>query len=288
MTSDFSGNDGDEETEAPGRLEPIPAAVPVALLLGIMGSALLALAYGPLDYYSPLVYLNVILALGLGYAVSWMSVGLLRRLRLDSRGTGLILGFVSGFAAAWLAWPSYVWTLAEYDWGYYFSTLLNPSALLDVIGHLARNPVWRIGRSGRMASGHFPAMYYAIWIVEFLIISLLPPSRCFNFLENNRLCDACRRWLGETGDSAAFACPDDIAGFRTVLNAGDASVLETLGRFRAGDREEPGTWLLVKGYACPHCQHEDGYVRVFLQELKLNKKTKKLELSEKAWSGFIP
>jgi hypothetical protein len=70
------------------------------------------------------------------------------------------------------------------------------------------------------------------------------------------------------------------------LAAGDVSALKNLDRFHPG-QEEPGAWLAVKGYACPHCRGEDGYVRVFRQELTLNKKTKKFELSEKAWSGFL-
>ncbi|MDR1520595.1 MAG: hypothetical protein LBU23_10740, partial [Planctomycetota bacterium] len=253
---------------------------------GIVVAFALSWIYGPLDYYYPQVYLNLHLAAGMGHVIGTVAAAMLKRLRIDGRFAAMSVGGVSGLAALWFAWASYLWTASGYDWDFY-TAFSSPAYLWDILSYLAANPLWTLGRAGRnsLSSGP-PILYYAVWTGEFLFLVLYPPIICRRFVENHFLCGKCFHWLGETGDVAFFVEPDDMGGLAADLEAGNASPFPGLIRRRAG-AEEPDSWLEIKGYACSRCQDEDSYVRVFRNELKLNKKAKKLELSGKPLSGFI-
>lgn len=252
---------------------PYSAASVVKAVVGTVVAAwVLAWVYGPVEHWSPIVYLNIVLAFGYGWAVGVVGRGFLRRSRIDSRRAATVVGVLGGLAAVWFAWATYLWVLAGYNFEAYLDLLTNPFNIRHLAAFLSENPAWSIGRRGRSAGG-FPAMYYMAWVLELVVVVGAAVMVCRDFIKENVLCRHCNDWVAKTDDTAAFAFPDDPAGLFAGIANGDLSGLASLPRLRGISGDAGTTWLSAQGFACPNCG-EDAECHVTVNQIRLEKNKK--------------
>ena len=267
-TANDGAGDGRSFGEASGYTTVDVAKATVAT---VVMAWLLSLIYGPVDHYSPLVYLNIFLAGLMGWAVGRCGKAMLRRFRIDGRSAATFVGAIAALFALWFSWLSYVWTLFSFEFEAY-TAFMNPSLLWDFMGYLAENPAWTItSRSGKAGSAGPSMLYYAIWLVEAVLFVYFSVKECRQFVDTNKLCHQCRDWLRPTGDVAFFAVPAD-ASFLAQLAQGNLEFLKDLPRLQDGAEAEQ--WLEARCYACGACEGLNAHVTVTHSVIKLDKKKK--------------
>ncbi len=288
MTVDatWQAGTGDDAEGTPAARRYSAITVAAATAGGVVVAFLLAWAYGPAEHYSPLVYLNFVLAYGLAWLLGKACCAVLRRKRIDGAFAAWLVGAASGVAAVWFAWLVYIWVIFDYDFEAYFEALANPAFVFEVAAYLAHHPLWGLGRGGKADPAFF---YYAAWTAEFLCIVGVASWMCRTFVRENLLCADCGAWVTETGDLATFLEPPpgpEAFELNRIIAGGDVSALATLER--PAPDSQPTGWLEAKGYACADCADRDGYVTVLRVEMAMNKKTKKLERRQKILTRFAP
>ncbi len=250
----------------------------VAMAFTLVAAWVLSFLYAVVDHYSPLVYLNIVVAFGYGYCIGKVAEMMLRRLRINGKGAATLLGLIGGIGALYLAWPAYLWVITEYDTEVYFDTILNPALIWDIMGYLAEDPMWNIGKS----NATWTPMYWIAWAGEVVLVIGAAVVRCSTFIETNQLCDTCKTWVAATGDTALLNIPDDQqVEIVAAVENGDLTPLLPLQHLNADQAAQIGQWLEAVGYACPNCTHENGYVNVSLVVLRPGKKSKELERTAK-------
>lgn len=278
----------DEFGNAGHTARPRFTAVHVVLaLVGTMVAAwILSFVYAIAEHYSPLIYLNLILAFGFGWLVGLAARTMLRKYRIDSTGTATLVGVLGGVAATYLAWPAYLWVITNYNLSYYTGTIASPFDLWEIMGILAEDPRWSIGKS----SSDMPAIvYFAVWLGELILIAGAAAQVCRTFVRDNRLCSQCGDWVTPTGDMAMFAIPPE-SGMElfAALENGDASALAEAEHL-AGGAHHADQWLEVQGFACPQCNDEDSYATITLVMMQPSKKKKnELERTQKMLARLVP
>lgn len=252
----------------------------------LIAALVLSFVYAPLQYYIPIIYANLLIAGGLGWAVGKVAIVVLRKHKINSLTIATALGAVGGLVATYFAWVAYfMYYFTDFGIGDFLSVFWRPFTVLRVIQLVAHNPVWVLGKSG---SGHDAIIYYLVWIIELAIIVGVAVFYCRDFIKENLLCGKCNDWVKETGDIASFSLPED-GGIEAIskLSSGNISVLADLPR-RPPEGDEAMQWIEAKGYACPNCQDLDSYVTITLAALVLNKKSKEYERKDKVLSMFVP
>ncbi len=254
-------------------------SVVVAIICTVAAAAFLSLIYGPADHYSPLIYLNMLLAYGVAAATGFVGKKMIRVKKITSLGAASLIGGIGGFATLFLSWASYVWTLADFDFSVYFDHILHPRYFWHLMNFLAENPMWTIGKG----SGTLPAIaYYAIWLIEAGIIIGVPIMACRNFVRDNVLCDGCGTWIAATGDAAVFDVSGEEGDAREReqrIGTGDIALLLDLPRLDPSVTGVPRMEAI--GLACPYCEDKDSYVTVNFVTEKAAKKKRKPEIVRK-------
>lgn len=268
---------------APGK--PGYSMVHVALALAgtVFAAWVFSFIYGIAGHYSPLVYLNLVLAYLFGWLVGRVGQGFLRKYRIDGRIAATLVGLIGGLCAVYFVWPAYIWVVTDYNFHAYGELIGEPLDIWETMRYIADNPLWSI-KSGKNSSPWPAAFYFLIWAGELVLIVGIAAKVCRTYVRENLLCGQCRDWVVPSGDFARFAIPDDESQpeLLTALSAGDVSGLPALAR--ATDEEAAGSvgnWLEVKGFACPNCHGSDEYVTVSLVVVCPAKKKESLERSEK-------
>lgn len=261
--------------------------VGLALAGTVVAAWVLSFVYGLAGHYSPLVYLNLLLAYVFGWLVGRIGQGFLRKYRIDGKMAATAVGLVGGLCAVYLAWPAYFWVVTDFNFSTYKESLVDPVGIWETLRYISENPLWSI-KSGKNSSPWPAAFYFLVWAGELVLIVGVAVKVCRSFVRDNLLCDHCRDWVAPSGDFARLAIPaEGQAALMAALPAGDVSALPDLPRVSDEEAEAPGAWLEVKGFACPNCQGKDEYVTVSLVSLDVAKKKDSLERSEKVLARLI-
>lgn len=258
-------------------------------LVVIAAAYALSWAYAFAGHYSPLVYLNIVITIGAGWLVGKVAETMIKMRRINSPAVGALIGLVGGLFLLWFSWLVHVlifdrFIYDEFDFSVYWAAF-NPSFLLHVIDIIANNPMWVIGKNG----GGMPAiLYYLIWAGEAAVLVIMPASLAREFVKSHKLCDSCGDWVKATGDVALFAVPEGRAAeIVDRVSSGDVAFLPELSRVKADD-EETTEWLEAHGYACSRCEDEDSLVSVVHITMVYNKKSKKMDRTQKKIAQYIP
>ena len=107
----------------------------------MVGALVLSFIYGPCEHYSPLVYLNILLAYILGLLIGMVGKVMLRKFRITGHGAARVVGVVGGLAGVWFAWLAYIWVITGYDFEEYTAAMQYPAYLWHIIQYLAHNPM---------------------------------------------------------------------------------------------------------------------------------------------------
>jgi len=218
--------------------------------VGSLAAAALAVIYGLLAYFNPLVYFTFIAAAifgaGVGLAIQYGTrIGRVRNRKVIT-GVSLMVAAV----AVYLCWVAYVSLVVQMnanaeDKAAIGLVVTSPLAVAAFIQFFAENPLWEMRGSKPSASG-----LYTIWAIEALIIGgvvlLTGVGACIPF------CESCNRWT-EPEEVAAKIPLENAADFSQALEGEQYSKLLGL---RSGT-VNPLDCVHLTAYACPLCEEAD-------------------------------
>lgn len=228
-------------------------AIFTLLLTGIIGAGVLGVIYSYGTWYIPIIYANVILTAAYGFGMGMVTkfggkLGKVRNTKI------LVLsGFLMGILAEYVQWV--VW-LYIYTPG---MIILNPSDIFELMKQILPIGVWSIGRSQTTVFG---AALAAVWIVEAIMIIVIPVVVC-TFKEV--FCEDCSRWIDDE-KTAKFQITNDIQGLKLQFEDGNFQALEELEMY--GENYE-GPRMELEYCICKDCG-QVGYINLEKVDVLLN------------------
>lgn len=251
-----------------------------ASVLCLLATLILSWLYSLLLRYLLITPFDIILVLAYGFIMGRLTRMVTSRARMKSPLYAGVMGLAAGVFAMWFAWAAYLCLLADWDASFYFHLLVNPWGIFDWLPVLAANPVWSLGKSD------MPALfYYAAWLVEAMVVIGMAVKGPIAFLRENLMCEACGEWIGETGDVARFAIPEDENLFGGIVG-GDLSLLPELRRLSPDEGADH--WIEVKGYSCPNCTDRDSMVSLSVVVLRWDEESKSTVRTDNVVARYMP
>ena len=256
------------------------ASIAVAILGTMIAGFILPWVYGPIEHWSPLVYLNFFLTFAAGFAVGKVGQWFLRSKRIDSSGTAALVGLFGGLSMLFFSWLSYIWVITDYNTQTYMAYLTEPFAIFDVMSILAEDPMWTVGKSDMPG-----ILYWITWIAEAVLMIGTAIVICCKFVDENHLCETCNDWVADTGDVSYFELGENSDAILADLQNHRLDSLPGAKRLRP--EELPDSWLEARGRACPNCEKQDMYVTVSRITMKPAKKGEDPERDEKVLAKAV-
>lgn len=219
-----------------GKFSP---TAPVAMIVGGGLVGLVAGAvYGVIDWYSPIIYLNLIATVGLGFLVGWVVLKTARATHVRNPVLVGVCGLVAGAAAWYASWVS--WVLAGSGWSGDM-LILRPDHLWTLADFLAIDGVWGLGRSGEPVSG---LALKGVWVIEALIILGIAVVFPYRKIAQTPYSESERAWADHTEVLPALELipKDQRKAFRQRLADGDFTGLAEL----APVADEAAAWTLYQ------------------------------------------
>ncbi len=165
-----------------GNFEPIG----MAYVLGIAGGGILLMSpiYSAGIKYIPMIYLNILLTLGYGFASGFLVNlgGKMGKVRNNQLLT--VTGLLMGVYALYCAWASYFTIVLG-------EMVVSPITIMKYMEIVSEKGSWSI--KGSMVNG---AALYAVWAIEALIIII---TGAFSAKIEEPFCEDCNDWI-ETKD----------------------------------------------------------------------------------------
>jgi hypothetical protein len=191
----------------------------LALIAGVFVAYPLGIAYSYLIKWIPFVYLNVLIAVGYGFAFGLMTYFILKFGKVRNAPLALLTGLAVGVVALYGSWNGCAKSLI----GDKLPALLMPGQLWRFIKILNENGSWGIGLS---SSAPVTGVLLAIfWVAEALTIVGLSAFIPYTMIHSLPFCENHGLWLDKEKKIEkldAFVLPDQIAAFK----AGDIDPLE--------------------------------------------------------------
>lgn len=165
-----------------GRFSPVGLAT--ALGIGLVATFVASWIYGYTMAWIPLVYLNVLLVGGYGFAVGsilalGISMGKIRNVLV-----AVLLGLVVGLFALYCGWVTWIYAMSSQE-----LLVWDPLALGAGIVALGQEGVWTI--KGSKPTGWF---LYSFWIIEALIVLGLAVWMSYE-ASDTPFCEDCEEWM---------------------------------------------------------------------------------------------
>lgn len=203
-------------------------ALPAMMIVGAMVAVVLGLIYGIAVLYIPIIFLNVLLTVGLGFAVGWVVFSVAKLTHVRSPLLALTVGLIAGIVAEWAAFVGWIAALSEGDF-----IILDPVLLaVEVLPAIAEQGVWGLSESAPVTG----MMLYAVWLIEAAIIILIAGLLPFRKLASLAYCEDCRAWVRDRNVLPAMELLPDAQTARKSLEQGDFSLF---GQFKAVPAEQP-------------------------------------------------
>ena len=202
-----------------------PAAPFLMLAAGIPAGLLLGAIYGVVDFYSPIIYLNVILLGAVGWILGEVVLKIARRAHVRNAWLAGSCGLVAGVSALYAAWVAWIFVLGDRTSD---SLFFNPAQLLELANYLAVDGVWSLGSSGGAVNGIF---LKAIWCVEALaLVGFATVFPALN-LARTPYSEATGQWADNATELPPLAAVEagERKAFRKKLQQGE---FETLGQLK--------------------------------------------------------
>lgn len=203
------------------------SALLAVLAAGLLVAVILGALYGVLDFYIPIIYLNIIMTVGVGAGVGYTLYRAARALRIRNPGLVLVLGAVCGLVADYVAFVT--WLLPVFDWQV---LLWHPVWVARALSAVAEIGVWGLSKGSTVSGGFL----YTVWGVELLIIVGMAALLPYSFLRAMAYCEDCRQWVEDKTPVMPFEAITDAKAFRKSLEQGEFGVL---GSIKPVAAEEP-------------------------------------------------
>ena len=204
-----------------GQVNPVGALT--FLGLGALAALGLGAAYAYLSFYIPLVYVNLIIAGGFGFALGWVAAKIAKMAKVRNASVLLGGGFLIGLLGLYFAWVFWIHAFSE------FSMLsFNPGDIFNIMQLLGITGVWEI--FGSTPTG---GMLYLIWALEAIIIIGVCVVVTKAFFTRQPYCEDCNTWTEEMVISDRIEPIAEPKAFIQRLEAKDFTALTSLERVAA-------------------------------------------------------
>ncbi|MDD4892140.1 MAG: hypothetical protein PHU85_19630, partial [Phycisphaerae bacterium] len=220
------------------------------LLLGFLGGVgvgvPLAVLYGVISFYDPIIYINLLLTLGFGLAVAWTAAKVMKFAKVRNTVLACTVALAAMLVAYYVSWVSWVWAVMQSAKQPvpFFSLLVSPRVMWFLIQAINEVGAWSIGHSESTVSG---LALWGVWLGEAVYLlgaSVYGAKRALS----QPFCEVCQSWCAKSSlKFKARTCPADTV--RPRLEARDFSILTELGQSPAGAYY----WLEGDVYSCPRC-----------------------------------
>ena len=212
----------------------------VSLVAGSAAGVILGAVYAYANHHSPIIYLNVFLTMGFGFALGWLNAKSIHMFHIRNGIVAAAIGLIV-FAVAYVAhWCVYIpAVLVSFNENV---SSLNIPLILETAVDFAKNPgmtwewikainengVWSITSPGSRGSGIPVSGIFLtlIWIAEAGIIGFMSVSMSCE-KAGKPYSERQGKWLTAKALPANIAFVDNRDGFLNALARGDYSALTT-------------------------------------------------------------
>jgi hypothetical protein len=239
----------------------------LAAAIGLPAAVLMGIAYAYADLYSPIVYLNILLAIGFGVGIAWVCGKILQVGKVRNVPVSLAIIGVITAVAYYVCWV--VWVFGTFDRfvgvddpaGSTLKLATNPGALWDAINFINSVGTWTIGRASSSSGSRANVSGTALWIVwigEALLIFGAAFALGRKLAGDKPFCEKCDRWC-EPARTVASVAAGDPARLRSEIEGGQYAYLQELRNHEIG-----GHWWQVDQNWCGGC---NGFHTITVQEI---------------------
>jgi len=200
-------------------------AVPYMLGFGLAGAFILGPVYAYVDYFIPIIYLNLVATVSYG-AVIGMLVGIgAKRGKVRSDLVALLGGLLVGIIALYVAWVFWFRAASEGR----FMTFWPPT-LWEAIKEINARGVWRI--HSNIVKG---TTLYIAWIAEALTIAGTSALVAYLTTPDEPFCEGCDSWIKDKQVVSPLQVIADPKAFRARLERGEYEEVIALRPVPPGD-----------------------------------------------------
>lgn len=193
-------------------------------VFGALGALILGSLYAYADYYIPIVYLNMLLTIALGWSVGacvgrGARVGKVRNPTLIT-----VMGFLAGVLAEYVNWVAWIFALSKQR-----TLALSPSDLWALVQAVNKTGAWSV--FGSTPKG---VELYVYWSAEALVIVGTATLMARMHLRDAAFCEPCNRWADEKETLSPLESVAEPKAFKARLEQGDFAPLKSLKKVSEG------------------------------------------------------
>lgn len=213
---------------------------------------ILAYVYANLTWFMPIIYVNFLLTMVLGVAVSYIVEFVLWFGKCRSSRHALMIAIFAGLFTVYFQWAVWLQIVSSLEQGYtsgekyelIIAYFINPATMLELMKLISDTGVWEI--AGTTISG---AILWLIWAIEAGIIIALIITRTRKFV-HEPFCETSNKWATRYNLSGLTSIqnPKDIKVELSNKNYADLEALVPADEMRAH--------AALTFY---HCEMEDVY-----------------------------
>jgi len=223
----------DQSYYQPSGKAPVSGII-ISMLGGAASAIALGIAYIALQWFIPIIYLNILICMGMSFGIALVVNFLIKKTKIRNKGMAMVIALVAALVGLYAQWALFVSLMMNAEGGDLFvrssfsldtfiSVALNPKFVFQSMQDL--NEVGTFSLKKDIVSGTF---LWIIWALEAIIIISLPvllaPIQAGKpFSETNN------DWMEEAdGKDRPLQYITDIPTFKSSLEAGNYHILDTL------------------------------------------------------------
>ncbi len=186
-------------------------AFPYMLGFGLAGALVLGPVYAYVDYFIPLIYLNLVATVFYGVMIGMLVGAGAKRGKVRNNYVALLGGLLVGIIALYAAWVFWFRAASEGR----FMTFWPPT-LWEAIKAINARGVWRL--RGSVVTG---STLYIAWVAEALTIVGLSALVTYLNIPDEPFCEACDSWIEDKQVVSPLQVIADPKAFRARLERGE-------------------------------------------------------------------
>jgi len=223
-----------------------PVSVGILLAVSLIVTPLLAVVYVLIQNVMPLIYLNLLLTIGFGFALSYViGYAVIKTGKVRSPKVAIVFGVVAAAIAGYIQWG--IWLnhkLAEdgLSFATAFSLLTQPDLMLNIIREINQIGHFSIGKFGRDGAPISGGMLSAIWIGEAAIITGIAVFRPF-IMSKLPYCEDHNKWFKKSA-LEPLGLIEQPAELLQKIEADDPSAFDAVERANRPDENFHSRWFL--------------------------------------------
>lgn len=221
-------------------------------LVGIACAAVLGFAYGYINIYNPLIYIQAIGTLLYGLGVGYALAKAVEWSKCRSAGATFVVSAAAGLFALYAAWVTFEYALISRSLSTgeegptLFQLFSSPSAVWGIAWEINETGWFTLFRSKTQLSGIILTLF---WIVEAAIIVGATVIIPLGFVREHVFCEDCSVWCKEKKDLARFGLARS-SGVKQRLTDGD---LTALGELPVDEAIANTPYIRVDSQRCEQC-----------------------------------